>query len=78
MTLLYSVENFERRIEHLLGCIYIHFANLKWNYMEFILHGDFNKDFINKNKTCCLVKDRYNFSTMFDLGQLIVVLQELH
>ena len=39
--------------------------------MEFILLGDFNTDLINKNKTCSLVKDLYNFSTMFGLGQLI-------
>ena len=39
--------------------------------MEFILLGDFNTDLTNKNKTCSLVKDLYNFSTMFGLGQLI-------
>ena len=39
--------------------------------MEFILLGDFNTDLTNKNRTCTLVKDLYNFSTMFGLGQLI-------
>ena len=39
--------------------------------MEFILLGDFNTDLTNKNKTCSLVKDLYNFSSMFGLGQLI-------
>ena len=39
--------------------------------MEFILLGDFNTDLTNKNKACSLVKDLYNFSTMFGLGQLI-------
>ena len=38
---------------------------------EFILLGDFNTDLSNKNMTCSLVKELYNFSNMLGLSQLI-------
>ena len=38
---------------------------------EFILLGDFNTALSNKNMTCFLVKELYNFSSMLGLSQLI-------